>query len=330
MKQITKLSAEQIARLDDWRERWLRVGLCTDPADRAGAQEGIIAAYKADNLEAPALFVWLRSPLEGTIGSWLLSQSDQVGDQVWAQVGDQVRDQVWAQVRDQVGDQVRDQVRDQVWDQVRAQVRAQNICWGQHDAGWLSWIDYFRVVTALACAERASGLIHVAECCGWWWPNRGAVVLTERPVYLSRDGWGRLHSEDRAAIEYPDGWGVYVWHGVRVPSSVILEREKLTVAQIVSEKNTEVRRVMRNLYGNERFMRDAGAQEISRSEKHGCRLLRLHLPGDPVEIKMAELVCPSTGSVYYERVPPDVMDALEALSWRFGVKPKEYEPIWES
>jgi len=37
----------------------------------------------------------------------------------------------------------------------------------------------------------------------------------------SEDEEGRLHCEDKKALEYPDGWGVYSWHGVRVPDFVI-------------------------------------------------------------------------------------------------------------
>ncbi|MDH3324144.1 MAG: hypothetical protein OEL89_00735, partial [Candidatus Peregrinibacteria bacterium] len=54
---------------------------------------------------------------------------EQVGEQVWKQVGEQVREQVWnqvgKQVREQVLDQVWKQVGEQVWDQVRDQVGEQ-------------------------------------------------------------------------------------------------------------------------------------------------------------------------------------------------------------
>ena len=228
--------------------------------------------------------------------------------------------EAWAVlVGSQVGNQVREQVRNQ-----------SDMCWGQHDAGWLSWLDYFRVVAALSSVNQALGLIRVAQCCGWWWPKRRVVIFTERPARLERDNQGRLHSETSAAIEYPDGWGIFAWHGIRVSPEVILEKDRMTVQQILSEPNTEVRRAMRNLYGNERFMRDAGAKEISRSDKHGCRLLRIHLPGDRAAIQAVELTCPSTGSKYLERVPPDVQDAVEALSWRFQIKPEQYAPEWET
>ena len=54
------------------------------------------------------------------------------------------------------------------------------------------------------------------------------------------------------------------------------------------------------------------------------------LSGDPEDIRMAELTCPSTGEVYYERVPPTISDCREALSWRFRVQPEQYTPAWET
>ncbi len=115
-----------------------------------------------------------------------------------------------------------------------------------------------------------------------------------------------------------------------VPESIIENRHNLTVAGILKEQNTEVRRIMRNLYGTDRFMIDAGAKEVDHCKEHGATLLALRIPGDPVEIRMMKLTCPSTGSIYFERVPPDVRSALAGLSWRFNIKPSEYQPDWQS
>jgi hypothetical protein len=64
---------------------------------------------------------------------------------------------------------------------------------------------------------------------------------------------------------------------------------------LLLRKNIEVRRVMLHLYGLDGFMRNAGAQELDQSEKHGARLMRIHLEGDPEEIRAVEPTCPSTG-----------------------------------
>jgi hypothetical protein len=151
VKKVTKLTPEQIALFGEWSERWINIGLSTEPADFDKATAAALKAYELCNLKRPMVVLRMGSPYAATFGgalAWMYLREiekvakipkvgaqvgDQVGDQVWAQVwdqvsdqvGDQVGDQVWAQVWDQVRDQVGDQVGDQVWAQVRAQVWAQ-------------------------------------------------------------------------------------------------------------------------------------------------------------------------------------------------------------
>jgi hypothetical protein len=106
------------------------------------------------------------------------------------------------------------------------------------------------------------GMIDLAAVGGWWWPFENAVILTERPVHLSRDSRNRLHDEHGPAISYSDGWGVYVWHGLRVPRWVIESPEKITVEKIDAEANAEVRRVLVERYGLARYATDSGAQVV--------------------------------------------------------------------
>ena len=80
-KRIDRLTGEQLALLADVRDEWLKVGLSTEPADRAAAEAGVREAYSRAGLEPPARVVWLDSPLAGCIGSAMLHH-----DQVWAQV----------------------------------------------------------------------------------------------------------------------------------------------------------------------------------------------------------------------------------------------------
>ena len=139
MPKINKLPKDLEASLPKIRDEWLKIGSCTDPADRAAAEKGADLAYETAGLEKPKIKIWLNSPDEGAIAATMLAGTKQAGDQVRAQVGDQV----WAQVRAHVGDQVRDQVRaqvgDQVGGQVGAQVRAQ--VWDQvwHQVGDQVW-----------------------------------------------------------------------------------------------------------------------------------------------------------------------------------------------
>src|SRR5712692_6942074 len=130
MGKISQLTGEQQALFPGIRDRWIRAGLATGPADRAAAEQGVRLAYETADLPAPELFIWLDSPWAGTIGQALLrifplTSPGQVEDQVWNQVEDQVKNQVWDQVWNQVENQVKNQVWDQVSDQVLDQVRNQ-------------------------------------------------------------------------------------------------------------------------------------------------------------------------------------------------------------
>src|ERR1700690_386392 len=135
MKLIDKLTDAQKAQMKPWVEKWIAIGLSTEPADFDKATEAALKAYAVCNLNKPMVILRISSPYAATIGgavAWRILKDmkfttiraqveAQVWDQVGAQVRDQVRAQVGAQVRAQVGDQVGDQVGAQVWDQVEAQ-----------------------------------------------------------------------------------------------------------------------------------------------------------------------------------------------------------------
>ena len=79
---------------------------------------------------------------------------------------------------------------------------------------------------------------------------------------LRRDDFGRLHCEDGPAVAYPDGWEVYAVGGVRVPKAVVMEPERLSVQEIKKEGNAEVRRVMVERFGPDRYFLESGAKLI--------------------------------------------------------------------
>ena len=254
---------------------------------------------------------------------------DQVGDQVRAQVGAQVRDQVRAQVGAQVMAQVMDQVGDQVWAQVGAQVS--RCGYGQHDAGWLSFYAAFQRFGLADIVAPLEGLLRLTRSCGWWWPFEHVAILTERSCVLTRDADGRLHGEHEAAIKYPDGWGVYAWHGVRVPERVILSPHTLTAQEIASEGNAEVRRVMIERYGWDRYLHDQGATPVQ-SDRFGD-LYRTELDGAEIGVVVVVNSTPEmdgSRKKYALLVPPDHQTAQSAVASTFGLTANEYQPVRET
>lgn len=193
---------------------------------------------------------------------------------------------------------------------------------------------------------RISGLANIARSCGWWWPFRSAVVLTGRPIRLERDNQFRLHSAAGMAIEYADGWGIFAWHGVRVPEQVIRAPEMLTARQITNEPNAEVRRVMLERFGAARYLRELGAEPISiehvpcgdaewcshTAEHHQVKLYRADLRDDEplviVEVVNSTPEPDGEWKHYFLRVPPTVRSAREAVAWTAGYdRAEDYAPV---
>ena len=325
MKKIEKLTPEQEALLPAFVDYGLQYGLNTSPCDRPKAEAAIRAHYAALNRPEPKLIIWLDSPHQGAIGAAMLAGTKfsgaQVRAQVWAQVWDQVRDQVW--------DQVRAQVRDQVW----------HACYGQHDASWLAFYEFFERECGLECCEKLRGMQTAAQHCDWWWPFANAVIITERPRTLVHDAEGRLHREDGPALQYPDGWGIWAWHGVRVPQDVIERPETITVEQIEHERNAEARRVLITRYGQDRYLRDSGAQQLHRDDWGA--LWRKELAGDEplvmVQVTNSTAEPDGTYKDYFLRVQPELrplrddglgepqeLTALNAVASTFGMTGREY------
>jgi len=142
------------------------------------------------------------------------------------------------------------------------------------------------------------------------------------------------------AISYPDGWGWYAWHGLRVPEQVILAPDTLTVEQINSEANVEIRRVMIERFGSARYVQDVGAEVLHRDD--WGTLYRAHLTDDEplVMVRVVNSTPDADGSVrdYWLRVNPQLrplgengilgqpqtLTARNAVASTFGLRGEDY------
>jgi hypothetical protein len=191
---------------------------------------------------------------------------------------------------------------------------------GQHDGAWLAAFDD---------DDALAGLAGVARSAGWWWPYERVVVLTERPLAVHRDNLGRLHHGDGPALSYPDGWGLHAWRGMPIPAAVAAQLPHLTVEQIRDEANAEVRRVMLEHFGFDRYLQASGARELGRDET-GI-LWRVELERDEplvmVEVVNSTPEPDGTSRTYFLRVPPNIRTARAGVAWTFGLTEEEYHPL---
>jgi hypothetical protein len=259
-----------------------------------------------------------------------------LGSDGWAQLSTAAGRRSWGLVMDLVAGRLRlrlgeDLAADFPGDAGRAlRMPVLDAIYGQHDGTWLSTFEAAdRLSTGAGLMSGLTGLAQVAQHSGWWWANERVAVLTERPSLLARDNVGRLHRGEGAAMRFPDGYGLWAWRGMPIPADLATELPTLTVERIQREGNAELRRVMLEHFGYERYLREAGARRLS-SDEAGT-LWYLDLPGDEplvmVEVVNSTPEPDGTSRVYWLRVPPRTSSAREGVAWTFGLTAEEYQPF---
>ena len=336
---ITKLTEAQKARFPEFVDKWVKIGLSTEPADFEIATEAALRAYKLCNLDGPMVILRLQSPYAATVGgalAWLFLK-EFFGKQVEQQVEQQVRQQVEQQVRQQVWQQVEQQVEQQVRQQVWQQVEQQDFTAAKEGfdnyginslwSGWGAYVSFLRDACGWkdAILERFEIDEALMQSCGWTWWHKNVLAISDRPEWIKRDNNGRLHSEEEHAIHYRDGWGFSCWHGIVVPDEWIRNRESLTPELALTWKNIEQRRAACEILGWTHILKKLDAKVIDRNESEYIgTLYEANLPDSGME-RFLEVLC-GTSRRFTIPVPRDVKTASEANAWSFGLHESEHNP----
>ncbi len=180
--------------------------------------------------------------------------------------------------------------------------------------------------------ERLAGLERATAAAGWWWPFERAVVACERPVGVHRDQSGRPHNPDGPALAWPDGFAVHAWHGMPVPAGLVDRLAEVRLDDVRAEPNVELRRVLLERYGLDRYLREVGATRLHQDAAGTLwqAPLRDDEPLVMVEVVNATPEPDGTRRVYWLRVPPATRTAREGVAWTFGLSEDQYRPQRES
>ena len=349
---IKSLTQAQIDRIPEWVDKWVTIGLSTEPADWNTATSAVNANYKLIDRQPP-IILGMSSPFAcvsgGVHGATLLGINtahsrirSQVYTQVYSQLDSQLLSQIYAQVDSQarsqvysqVGSPVRSQVYSQVYSHVDSQLRSQ--VWYYYRgcqlwAGWYAYISFFRDVCEWDNTELAKFRLDelLALSCGWSWWHDNVCSLSDRPCLLVRDEQHRLHSTTGPALLYRDGWAIYSVHGTVVPQDVVEKPQELTARIALEESDTEVRRVMIERMGYQRFVTTANARLIAK-DRFGKLWEIPHVPVRFVELINSTIETDGTRKVYFEPVPREIETPHQAEAWAFGRDVKSYWPEFES
>jgi len=215
-----------------------------------------------------------------------------------------VWDSVWDSVRASVGASVWDSVGASVWDSG----------YGQHDANWIGFYDYFREALGLTeQTQNLDGLMAICKNAGWFLPHEKLCWISERHTTLARNERGQLHCDNGPALAYPDGWQLWRLRGVEVDEQIVMRPETQAVEQIRGEKNEEVKRLRIERFGWPKYLAGINAKRIHarRNDIEGTREALYSADGSSVLV----CACPSTAKVFALEVPPTITTCEQAQSY---------------
>ncbi|WP_416968823.1 DUF6745 domain-containing protein [Streptomyces sp. 4F14] len=285
----------------------------------------------------------------------------ELGPEGWSAHWSATGGRLWELTRSLV-DRIRDGVLEEVGRERagRARLILLDAMLGQHDAPWLAAFagespsarggegpagsEALSAADATAPpargreAERPAaegpldGLAEVCRSAGWWWAFERVAVVCERPVELHRDEAGRLDRGDGPALAFPDGFALCAWRGMPVPPDFLDELRTLVPQRIQAEENAELRRVMLEFYGYERYLADSGAKPVHRDETGVLWRIEMGIDEPVVMVEVVNSTPEPDGSrnVYWLRVPPRTRTAREGVAWTFGLSAEAYAPAEET
>ena len=281
-------------------DKWTNWALEATPATDERVIQNVKNLYKKAKLKEPEVKVFrnyeqfMQIDWASVGDSVRASVGDSVWASVWASVGASVRDSV----RDSVGDSVRDSVRDSVWASVGAWYWAEDLAFG----------DVF-VDTNVLSKEKAQELEEYKKLL----ETQRIAIRTQDIVYVLvaptiRREDGRLHSDQRPALEWENGTGQYYIDGVNLPKELweSILSQKMTFAEIMKIDISDQRTVA--LKYNPQAILNEGSTLVHKDHRNNELYLiegkQINKDLEAPKIWFLKMLCP-TGRTFIEGVPPD-------------------------
>lgn len=199
---------------------------------------------------------------------------------------------------------------------------AKIITYGAHDVHWVAYYTFFNDWFGI-CPDIVQ-MDDIVKYCSWVLYDDDTIYISDAPTSIKMDEQGRTHNENGPAIEYPDGFSVYSWHGNRVPKAWIMNPESLGADELLKHENVELRRVACEIVGWAKVLESLSYVVLDEDgDPEIGSLLEVDIPEIGKE-KFLKVQC-GTNRTFAIPVPPEAKTALEAQAALFGLTPEEFQ-----
>jgi hypothetical protein len=307
---IDKLTPEQEAKIQEYRELGLKIGHSTEPMDIETMVDGVQKLYE-----------FCREVLEPKAKE--AGEEYIVPDTYYAVSSPSAAQKLLHELTGKDGF-----------------ISNQTYGYGQHESYWIAYYRYFVEVLKIIPEEKAKEGLYImnqiANSGGWFYMMSDCFIIVDRPEYINLNDANQSHSETDYAIKYrkttqsydikdyqgvdktvtiEDDFGIYVIDGHLIPldqAYIVTNPEKITTDAISQERDVEIQRFMIQQYGVSEYLTDIKAKVLD-ADYTGLDGSSLRtLMEDNTGMKWLVGSDGSTGRVYHMSVPDEASTCSEA------------------
>jgi hypothetical protein len=303
---IKELTPQQELDVAIYVRKYTDIGTNTDETDRTVTTE-IDQFYKWMGKEAP-YYIWVDNPYEARVVLTAMSSGKDFPNLDFEIDGKQL---ISRRVIEDVAKKLE-------------KIENFDYIMGNLNTYWISYLNYGRESLGIqydygkfdpTILDVWTSLIKKT---GYFYAMDKYCVVCNRPQVLHFDENRELHCQDGPAVKFRRGdeCTIYAIHGVNVPENIILNPSAITVEDVNNQENAEIRRIMIDQMGTERYLLETGAVVIHKDTTFTDYVGGKQVPRVLVEDKEGRkfLVASDggTGRVYHMQVPKKCTTCKEA------------------
>jgi hypothetical protein len=342
-EKITEMTPEQEAQLDPWAQKWIQIGLSTERAETEKGIEAGLNLYDVCDVKRPKIALAFESPYATVVGGvFALEILDGLGrkknesdfKKVVGKISvGELNKRIFEQTVQQFAEKyikteqpasffLEDKTykTGQKMDKEKVRQSLYNSYGGSLYSAWPSFVTFLRDVLNWENPELENfkHYENLSRTVGWAWWHEEVFAVSDRPEQIKLDDEGRLHCEEGPAIKYRDGWGVYSWHGTKIPGEWIENKESLTASVALTWSNIEERRCACEILGWDNILEELNAQVVDDSgDPEIGVLLECEIPEIGRE-RFLRVRC-GTGRQFALPVPQNMRTAKQAQAWTWNL-----------
>ena len=353
MKRITKITDEQKAKLPELVERW--VGYASEQSDYIDIKNAVHEIYRLMGKPAPTVLIsdspysaiyttaalrlikeggsTLRSTLSSTLGSTLRSTLySTLRSTLDSTLRSTLSSTLDSTLRSTLGSTLRSTL-----DNTNDQEFKSALSWAYQGSyivtWWGVWAGYYEYAKDIGVSfdeDKLNAFInftrHIPHIC----VADGIAIVSMKPTKIH---WQEtevqpisginhmpknriLHADGELAVEFGDGWGIYVFNGVVLPEKIGKVRSKNWDPEwILEEKNQEIKRLLLETIPKEKVSEVLQLKVLDtfKTLYSTYELVEAKNNPYPSPYKAIRMSCPTTNKPYLIRVHPEVLTAENAI-----------------